>query len=275
MMQRLARHLPCLEWGKQYDKAAAAKDSLAALIVTLMLIPQSLAYAMLAGLPPVTGLYASILPLIAYTLFGTSRTLAVGPVAVVSLMTAAALGPLFASGSAAYAGAALLLALMSGAVLLAMAVLRLGFLANFLSHPVISGFISASGILIALGQLKHILGISVAGDNALQLLRGLIQGLPETHSPTLAIGTTSLVFLFLVRSRLGRWLQRLGMAPRTAGTLSKIGPVVALLLAIAAVSGFQLAAAGVRVVGEVPQGLPSLSVPPLARISHDRINKNG
>ncbi|MGE6662219.1 SulP family inorganic anion transporter [Pseudomonas sp. NPDC077408] len=263
MMQRLARHLPCLEWGKQYDKAAAAKDSLAALIVTLMLIPQSLAYAMLAGLPPVTGLYASILPLIAYTLFGTSRTLAVGPVAVVSLMTAAALGPLFASGSAAYAGAALLLALMSGATLLAMAVLRLGFLANFLSHPVISGFISASGILIALGQLKHILGISVTGDNALQLLRGLIQGLPETHVPTLAIGTSSLVFLFLVRSRLGRWLQRLGMNARTAGTLTKIGPVVALLLAIAAVSGFQLAAAGVRVVGEVPQGLPSLSLPPL------------
>ncbi|UNG17231.1 SulP family inorganic anion transporter [Stutzerimonas zhaodongensis] len=263
MMQRLARHLPCLEWGKQYDKAAAAKDSLAALIVTLMLIPQSLAYAMLAGLPPVAGLYASILPLIAYTLFGTSRTLAVGPVAVVSLMTAAALGPLFASGSAAYAGAALLLALMSGATLLAMAVLRLGFLANFLSHPVISGFISASGILIALGQLKHILGISVTGDNALQLLRGLIQGLPETHVPTLAIGTSSLVFLFLVRSRLGGWLQRLGMAARTAGTLTKIGPVVALLLAIAAVSGFQLAAAGVRVVGEVPQGLPSLSLPPL------------
>ncbi|TYP61696.1 SulP family inorganic anion transporter [Stutzerimonas stutzeri] len=262
MMQRLARHLPCLEWGKQYNKAAAAKDSLAAVIVTLMLIPQSLAYAMLAGLPPVAGLYASILPLLAYTLFGTSRTLAVGPVAVVSLMTAAALGPLFASGSAAYAGAALLLAMMSGAILLAMAVLRLGFMANFLSHPVISGFISASGILIAIGQLKHILGISVTGDNAAQLLRGLIQGLPETHLPTLAIGTTSLIFLFLVRSRLGRWLQGLGMAPRTAGTLTKVGPVVALLLAIAAVSGFQLAAAGVRVVGEVPKGLPSLSLPP-------------
>ncbi|WP_417791154.1 SulP family inorganic anion transporter [Stutzerimonas xanthomarina] len=263
MMQRLARHLPFLEWGKQYDKTAAAKDSLAALIVTLMLIPQSLAYAMLAGLPPVVGLYASILPLIAYTLFGTSRTLAVGPVAVVSLMTAAALGPLFASGSAAYAGAALLLAMMSGAILLAMAILRLGFLANFLSHPVISGFISASGILIAIGQLKHILGISVAGDNAAQLLEGLIRGLPETHLPTLAIGTTSLVFLFLVRSRLGRWMQRLGMGARAAGTLTKIGPVVALLLAIAAVSGFELAAAGVRVVGEVPQGLPSLSPPPL------------
>lgn len=99
MKQRLARYLPMLAWARHYDRAAATKDSLAALIVTLMLIPQSLAYAMLAGLPPVTGLYASMLPLIAYTLFGTSRTLAVGPVAVVSLMTAAALGPLFAQAA--------------------------------------------------------------------------------------------------------------------------------------------------------------------------------
>ena len=261
MKQRLARHLPMLEWVRDYDRAAAARDSLAALIVTLMLIPQSLAYAMLAGLPPVTGLYASILPLVAYTLFGTSRTLAVGPVAVVSLMTAAALGPLFAPGSAEYAGAAMLLALLSGALLLTMAVLRLGFLANFLSHPVISGFISASGVLIALGQLKHILGISVAGENALELAQGLIAGLPQTHLPTFVIGTASLLFLYLVRSRLGDWLEHLGMSPRIAGTLTKIGPVVALLLAIAAVHVFQLADAGVRVVGEVPRGLPSLALP--------------
>ncbi|BFN29003.1 putative sulfate transporter/MT1781 [Pseudomonas sp. SCT] len=263
MMKRLARLLPCLEWAKQYDRAAAAKDSLAALIVTLMLIPQSLAYAMLAGLPPVTGLYASMLPLIAYTLFGTSRTLAVGPVAVVSLMTAAALGPLFAAGSAEYVGAAMLLAMLSGVVLVVMAVLRLGFLANFLSHPVISGFISASGILIALGQLKHILGISVAGENALELAAGLIAGLPQTHLPTLAIGLTSLVFLYLVRDHLAKWLHGLGMSPRMAATLSKIGPVAALFLAIAAVSVFQLAELGVRVVGEVPRGLPSLGLPSL------------
>jgi len=262
-MKRLARLLPCLEWAKQYDRAAAAKDSLAALIVTLMLIPQSLAYAMLAGLPPVTGLYASMLPLIAYTLFGTSRTLAVGPVAVVSLMTAAALGPLFAAGSAEYVGAAMLLAMLSGVVLVVMAVLRLGFLANFLSHPVISGFISASGILIALGQLKHILGISVAGENALELAAGLIAGLPQTHLPTLAIGLTSLVFLYLVRDHLAKWLHGLGMSPRMAATLSKIGPVAALFLAIAAVSVFQLAELGVRVVGEVPRGLPSLGLPSL------------
>lgn len=263
MMKRLVRFLPCLDWAKHYDRAAAAKDGLAALIVTLMLIPQSLAYAMLAGLPPVTGLYASMLPLIAYTLFGTSRTLAVGPVAVVSLMTAAALGPLFAAGSAEYVGAAMLLAMLSGAVLLIMAVLRLGFLANFLSHPVISGFISASGILIALGQLKHILGISIVGDNALQLAAGLIAGLPQTHLPTLAVGAASLLFLYLVRSQLGGWLHRLGMNPRTAATLTKIGPVAALLLAIAAVGAFQLTDVGVRVVGEVPRGLPSLSAPSL------------
>lgn len=263
MMKRLARFLPCLDWAKQYDRAAAAKDGLAALIVTLMLIPQSLAYAMLAGLPPVTGLYASMLPLIAYTLFGTSRTLAVGPVAVVSLMTAAALGPLFAAGSAEYVGAAMLLAMLSGAVLLIMAVLRLGFMANFLSHPVISGFISASGILISLGQLKHILGISIVGDNALQLAAGLIAGLPQTHLPTLAVGASSLLFLYLVRSQLGGWLHRLGMSPRTAATLTKIGPVAALLLAIAAVGAFQLTDVGVRVVGEVPRGLPSLSAPSL------------
>ncbi|GBC57122.1 sulfate permease [Stutzerimonas stutzeri] len=263
MKQRLARYLPMLAWARHYDRAAATKDSLAALIVTLMLIPQSLAYAMLAGLPPVTGLYASMLPLIAYTLFGTSRTLAVGPVAVVSLMTAAALGPLFAPGSAEYAAAAMLLALLSGAVLLLMAVLRLGFLANFLSHPVISGFISASGILIALGQLKHILGISIDGENAVQLLAALLTALPGVHLPTLAIGGSSLLFLYLVRSRLSVWLQHLGMSPHIAGTLTKIGPVAALLLAIAAVSAFGLADVGVRVVGEVPRGLPSLSLPML------------
>ncbi len=263
MRERLARYLPCLEWARHYDREAAARDGLAALIVTLMLIPQSLAYAMLAGLPPVTGLYASILPLIAYTLFGTSRTLAVGPVAVISLMTAAALGPLFPAGSAAYVEAALLLALLSGAILLAMALLRLGFLANFLSHPVISGFISASGILIALGQLKHILGIRVDGENAAELLLGLLAALPGTHLPTLAIGAGSLLFLFLLRSHGARWLRALGLPPRLAGNLAKAGPVLALLASVLAVGLLDLADAGVRVVGAVHGGLPSPTLPSL------------
>ena len=259
----LRRWLPCLDWGRRYNRATAAQDGLAALIVTLMLIPQSLAYAMLAGLPPVTGLYASILPLLAYALFGSSRTLAVGPVAVVSLMTAAALGPLFPAGSAEYVGAAMLLALLSGLLLAGMALLRLGFVANFLSHPVISGFISASGILIAVGQLKHIFGISASGENLQQLLPALLHNLPAVHGPTLLIGACSLLFLWWVRGQLKPLLMRLGLGASMAGNLAKAGPVLAIIVSILLVSLLGLEQAGVKVVGAVPQGLPGLGLPTL------------
>jgi SulP family sulfate permease len=262
-MQRLARYLPFLDWARHYDRETAGKDALASVIVTLMLIPQSLAYAMLAGLPPVTGLYASILPLLVYALLGTSRTLSVGPMAMTSLMTAAALAPLFPTGSAEYAGAALLLTLISGLILLLMAVLRLGFLANFLSHPVVSGFNSASSLLIALSQFKHILGIRAEDGNFLVSLYSLIKGLPHSHLPTLAIGASSLAFLWLVRSRLYGWLLRLGFTARVAGHLTKAGPVVALLLGALTVHLFALDQAGVRVVGVVPSDLPKLALPPL------------
>ena len=161
----LKRHLPILDWGSRYDRATFGADLMAAVIVTIMLIPQSLAYAMLAGLPPEVGLYASIAPLVLYGIFGTSRALAVGPVAVVSLMTAAAVGQVAEVGTPEYYGAALALALLSGLMLVAMGVLKLGFLANFLSHPVVAGFITASGVIIAAGQLKHILGVKVAGES--------------------------------------------------------------------------------------------------------------
>jgi SulP family sulfate permease len=258
---RLQRLLPCTSWLMRYDRDAAREDALAAIIVTLMLIPQSLAYAMLAGLPPVTGLYASILPLLAYTLFGTSSALAVGPVAVVSLMTAAALEPLFPAGTPEYVAAALLLALLSGLVLVLMAALRLGFIANFLSRPVVSGFISASGILIALGQVRHILGIRGSGENAIETLLAVASNLGATHLPTAVIGTTSLLLLYLARTRLKGWLQRLGIGTGLAGNLSKTGPVVTLLLAVLAVTLFDLAAAGVAVVGAVPAGLPAPTLP--------------
>jgi SulP family sulfate permease len=260
---KLSHWLPCLDWGRRYDRSSAGQDGLAALIVTLMLIPQSLAYAMLAGLPPVTGLYASILPLLAYALFGSSRTLAVGPVAVVSLMTAAALAPLFPAGSAEYVGAAMLLALLSGLLLALMAVLRLGFLANFLSHPVVSGFISASGILIAVGQLKHVLGVSASGESLRQVLPQLWQNLSMTHWPTLLIGLLSLAWLWWARARLKSLLQRLGLSAPTAGNLAKAGPVLAIIVAIVAVSLLQLDQVGVKVVGAIPQGLPGLSLPTL------------
>lgn len=260
---KLSRWLPCLDWSQSYDRSSAAQDGLAALIVTLMLIPQSLAYAMLAGLPPVTGLYASIVPLLAYALFGSSRTLAVGPVAVVSLMTAASLAPLFPAGSAEYIGAAMLLALMSGLLLALMAVLRLGFLANFLSHPVVSGFISASGILIAVGQLKHLLGVSASGESLPQILPQLWQNLPKSHWPTLLIGLLSLAWLWWSRARLKALLQRLGLSAQSAGNLAKAGPVLAIVAAIVAVTLLQLDQLGVRVVGAIPQGLPGLTLPTL------------
>lgn len=160
MLNHLRGYLPILDWGRTYDRNAFSKDMIAAVIVTIMLIPQSLAYALLAGLPPEAGIYASIAPIILYAIFGTSRALAVGPVAVVSLLTASAVGQVAEAGTAGYAVAALTLAFLSGAFLVLLGVLRLGFLANFLSHPVIAGFITASGILIAFSQLKHLLGVS-------------------------------------------------------------------------------------------------------------------
>lgn len=255
--------LPILDWARDYNAKLALQDGLGAIIVTLMLIPQSLAYAMLAGLPPVTGLYASILPLLAYALFGSSRTLAVGPVAVISLLTAAALGPMFPPGSAEYAEAAMLLALLSGLILAGMAVMRLGFITNFLSHPVISGFISASGILIAVGQLKHILGIQVSGDNLLQLLPQLIGNLGAIHGLTLLIGTSSLVLLWLSANQLKPWLTRLGASPALAGNLARTGPVLVIILSILLVTLLQLEQSGLKVIGSIPQGLPQMHMPQL------------
>jgi SulP family sulfate permease len=255
------RWLPAIAWLRGYDRATLGNDLFAALIVTLMLIPQSLAYAMLAGLPPQVGLYASIAPLVVYAAFGTSRTLSVGPVAVVSLMTAAAVGDIAATGSVGYVQAALALALLSGLLLLGMAVLRLGFLATFLSHPVISGFISASAVLIATSQLKHILGVRVDGDTLVDLVPSLLQAAPSTHLPTLVIGASATAFLFWVRKGLKPLLLRLGVPTRAADFMTKAGPVVAIIATTAAVIAGGLAADGVRVVGAVPAGLPPLSVP--------------
>ncbi|MBT7340761.1 MAG: sodium-independent anion transporter, partial [Halieaceae bacterium] len=161
--------LPCWNWLRLYNRQTLGSDLVAAMIVTIMLIPQSLAYALLAGLPPEMGLYASILPLIAYAIFGTSRTLSVGPVAVVSLMTATAVGNVAQQGTVDYATAAITLALLSGLILLFLGFIRFGFVTNFLSHPVVSGFITASGVLIALSQLSHILGVAASGKTLPEL----------------------------------------------------------------------------------------------------------
>ncbi|NIA69213.1 sulfate permease [Pelagibius litoralis] len=260
MIERL---LPGIAWMRRYDRIALQGDALAAVIVTIMLIPQSLAYALLAGLPPEVGLYASMAPLAAYALFGSSSTLAVGPVAVVSLMTAAAVGDLATVGTPEYRGAAIALALLSGVFLVAMGLLRLGFLASLLSHPVISGFITASGILIAASQLKHILGIEAGGHTLIELIRSLAAQVDSINGPTLAIGAGATVFLFWVRRSLKPLLMKAGFGPRLADSTAKAGPVAAVIATILLVDLLALGEAGVKVVGDIPQGLPPVALPPL------------
>jgi sulfate permease, SulP family len=257
----LERWFPILSWGRRYNRSLLTADGVAAVVVTLMLIPQSLAYALLAGLPAQAGLYASMAPLVLYALMGSSGTLAVGPAAVTSLMTAASVGAVAAQGSVAYTEAALMLALLSGAIMLVMGAARLGFLANFLSHPVISGFVSASGLLIAASQLKHLLGVPLHGENLLQLLPQLWHNLPSLHVPTTAMGLGALALLLLVRRQLKPGLKRLGVSAGAADLAAKAAPVAVLLLSIALSALWQLAEQGVRVVGTVPQGLPPLTMP--------------
>lgn len=260
-MTLLQRYFPILDWGKKYDKSTATSDLVAAVIVTIMLIPQSLAYALLAGLPPEVGLYASILPLVAYAIFGTSRALAVGPVAVVSLMTASAVGELAQQGTPEYLGAAIILALLSGLMLVAMGLFRLGFLANLLSHPVISGFITASGLLIASSQLKHILGVPAHGHTLYDILLSIISHLNEINWITFGIGAASTIFLFWVRKGLRALLLRSGLQPFLADGLAKAGPVAAVAVTTIASAVFQLGDRGVRIVGDIPSGLPVPQLP--------------
>ncbi len=252
---------PPLEWLQDYKRDTFASDLVAGIIVTIMLIPQSLAYALLAGLPAEMGLYASILPLVAYALLGTSRTLSVGPVAVVSLMTATAVGRLAEGGTPEYATAAIALAGISGLMMLAMGLLRFGFLANFLSHPVVSGFITASGLVIGLSQLRHIFGVDAAGDNLLALGGSLLSNLHQTNVTTLVTGGCAILFLAWARKGLEPVLLRLGLPVTFAAILSRAGPVLVILATVAAGYLLDFEQRGVALVGDVPSGLPTLALP--------------
>jgi sulfate permease, SulP family len=253
--------IPILQWGRQYRRDTFASDAVAALIVTVMLIPQSLAYALLAGLPPEVGLYASVAPLLLYAVFGSSRVLAVGPVAVVSLMTAAAIGDHAVAGSSQYWAIAITLAFLSGAMLTLMGILRLGFLANFLSHPVISGFISASALLIAASQIKTLMGIKADGHNFIELVGSLALQFSKTHTLTFTFGILTIAFLFWTRKGLKPLLLRQGFNDRLADILTKAGPVAAIAMTTLLTWGFDWKEKGLKIVGAVPQGLPPFTMP--------------
>ncbi|MEH6603071.1 MAG: sulfate permease [Halomonas aquamarina] len=256
------RYLPIFTWLPHYHKRLLGADLLAGLIVTVMVIPQSLAYALLAGLPAVVGLYASILPQLLYTFLGTSRTLAVGPVAIIALMTGAALSSVAAPGTPEYLQAALVLSLLSGAILVAMGALKMGFFSNFLSHPVISGFLTASGILIAVSQLGSLLGVSSSGFTLVERLMTLLPNLPTFNPYTVAIGGGTLLFLVLMRRYGKQSLIKVGLPAALADLMTKAGPVFAVVVTTLAAWHWQLAYEhGVAVVGTIPSGLPALSFP--------------
>lgn len=246
----LKQYFAIIGWLADYRAATFRQDALAALVVTVMLVPQSLAYALLAGVPPQVGLYASIVPIMFYALFGSSRSLAVGPVAVIALMTAASASALAPPDSAEYTHIVLVLALLSGLMLMLMGVLRLGFLANFLSHPVIAGFISASAILIILSQVKHLLGIPLEGGTLLPMLSSLFQQLPNSHGLTSLIGIGSIVLLVLARRAFPAGLRR-------------FAPVLVVILTTALVAAFSWQQAGVATVGAIPASLPPFTLPDL------------
>ena len=243
-----------LAWLRHYRLPWLSGDLVAGVVTAIMIIPQSMAYAMLAGLPVQIGLYASLLPLLGYALFGTSMSMSVGPVAVTALMTAALLAPLASIGSEQYYQLAIWLALMSGALLLVLGLLRMGFLANFLSHPVISGFISGASILIVLSQLPHLLGLSELPGSPAQLL-AIWQ---PVNTLVLCMGLLALAWLLYARSRLAGHLQQLGIRAGAARLLARLAPILVVLVGLLVTIAWDLGARGVPVVGSLPAGLPSL-----------------
>ncbi len=255
------RFLPIIVWGPHYGKGKFADDAIAAIIVAIMLIPQALAYALVAGLPPETGLYASMFGLTVYALFGTSNTLSVAPVAVISLMTAAALGKLSLDGSEQAVAAALTLAFLSGGFLLLLGLLRLGFMANFLSHPVISAFITASAIIIGLSQLQHLLGVSASGQNVIELLISLSQSFSDANGITFGLGVGAILLIVWCKTGLRRGLLALGINARLTTTVSRSGPLLVAIIMASLAFLLRLDQQGVQLLGDVPKGLPALAVP--------------
>jgi len=243
----LKTYIPILEWLPTYNTNLFKGDLVAGLTVGVMLIPQGMAYAMLAGMPPIYGLYASMIPLILYAIFGTSRQLAVGPVAMISLLIAAGVGAI-TSDPATFVSLAILLALMVGVIQFLMGIFRLGFLVNFLSHPVIAGFTSAAALIIGFSQLKHLLGINIPRSNHIhEIIGNAFANSSAINLQTLTIGLVAIALIFLVKKV----------------KLPIPGPLLAVVFGIGAVYALGWYDEGVKIVGEVPKGLPVFKIPSL------------
>ena len=241
----MRKYLPILSWTKNYDRASFVDDTIAGITVGVMLIPQGMAYAMLAGLPPIYGLYASTIPLIIYAILGTSRQLAIGPVAMVSLLVASGVGAICEIGSAQFINYAILLALMIGIIQLLMGALRLGFLVNLISHPVIAGFTSAAALIIGFSQFGNLLGLELEKGKIHETIGSVVNGFSDINIPTLIIGLSSIILIVLLKKINGK-------IPT---------PLIIVFLGIGIVHFFGLDSAGVKIIKDVPAGLPIISIP--------------
>ena len=256
---KLLHRLPAWAWLSHYTPVKFKSDVLAALIVVAMLVPQGMAYAMLAGLPPIMGLYASVLPMIIYALLGGSSTLSIGPVAIISMMTFATLNPLFEVGSPVYIEAATLLALMVGIISLLLGLFRFGFMIQLISHPVIQSFIIASALLIAFGQLKFLVDLPLKANNIPEFASSLLQYFPLLHVPSLIFGLLSIGLLIY----LPKLLKSQAVQSRIGSTdfLVRAVPLILVCLGIAAIVFLDLKLQGIKTVGAIPSGFPPLSFP--------------
>lgn len=241
-MKQLQKFVPILEWLPQYNRQQLKGDLFAGMTVGVMLVPQGMAYALIAGLPPVYGLYAALVPQVVYAIFGTSRQLAVGPVAMDSLLVAAGVGMLASEGTATYIQFALLTAALMGLIQLTFGLVRMGFITNLLSRPVISGFTSAAAIIIGLNQLKYLFGFQLIKSNQVhEILLDVVGRISEIHLPTFLLGIAGIVVIILAK-RVGRTLP---------GSL--IAVVIGTLFSYS-VRGSSLE---ISIVGAIPEGLPS------------------
>jgi SulP family sulfate permease len=258
LRQKLKPFIPILDWLPCYKRSQLSGDLLAGIIVAVVLIPQSMAYAMIAGLPAQVGLYASLLPLLLYSLLGSSSTMAVGPVGLMSLMTGSLLTEMGITDINQLLSISVLLALLSGLTLLFMRLLRLGSIINFLSHPVISGFTSAAAILIMFSQLKHLLGIEIPSALGLTEKVGFtLSNMSQINTATLVVGLLSLTLLMVIRGPLAHRLNTI-----TGGILGKSAPLIVVIMATLLASVFQLGEHyQVALVGYIPAGLPELKMP--------------
>ena len=247
-------------WLRHYQLTALPTDIIAGLVVGVLVIPQSLGYAVLAGLPPVYGLYAAIVPVIVYAWVGASNVQAVGPVAITAIMTASALLPYVDGGAEEYALMASLLALMVGALLWIAGQLKLGWIMQFISRGVSAGFVSGAAVLIFVSQIKYLTHIPIAGNSLVGYLLSMQQYAAQLHSLTVWIGVVA--FMLLVANRYGsRWVWRTWLSANYAKWAERLFPLVLLMIAIILSVSMQWGARGVDIIGSIPQGLPSFMWP--------------